>query len=955
MRKTLRISTFLVWAGAGIPVLVFCAVISGLLGAFLGLYLAFSSMLPTLPDLRAYRPKTVSTFYADDGTVIGIFYKEKRFPLPLADMPPHVISAFLAAEDARFFSHTGLDWIGVFRAFTKNLKAGNFAQGGSTITQQVTRNFLLSKEKKISRKVREAILAYRLEKTLTKNEILELYLNEIYLGKGAYGVEAAAATYFGKTTGELSVAEAALLAGLVSNPSKYSQSRNLEMALKRRELVLARMLRNGFISQEQYQLSKQDVPQFRENLPSPFERVPYFTEAVRQYIVAKYGEDSLYNQGLRVWTTCNLELQKTASEALIRGVKSWEKRQGRPIGLVRRLESSEVISFIKSSSTSLHNVGEMVLAVVVANNTAKKRKGKKVDSEFQECTLALRGDVRFKMELPGGIPYRMNDLLQFRVMENDQGRLSLEHLNIPPVQGAVVCIENSTGYVSSLVGGLDFEQSNFNRATQALRQPGSAFKPFVYAAALEWFSYSPSTVVVDEPIAVVIEPRNPPWVPTNSDGGFLGPITLTQALARSRNIAAIKLFMDVGMDSTIQMARNMGIKSPLGKNLSLCLGASEVTLLELTSAYTVFPNMGVRVHPVLIKKVVDRFGNVLEDNTREHLNTAESTSLESSTSGTFDGLSTERSHPLAGDNSSGASRSGLIEEMRSLALKDFGTSPNVESFLATSFPSRPDSRPPMQRVLTPQSAYLMLSMLREACVVGTAASVSRLHRKDLAGKTGTTDDCADAWFVGFNPKYSAGVWIGYDAKVSLGRSEYGNVAALPVWMDFMKKTLQAEPFREYPIPSGIVFRQESIPSASHRTRSLLEAEPDLGSGLVTKSVSPVDTTYFPLLAYRDPITGQSMDTGFAPMNYSGNMGYWPGYSQTLRVLSPSGESLGHAYYARDDKGKTTMLLDGQMPETGLYDRFGPPDPYGMSFRSPEHDPGGYPRSIHLYQQDGRIR
>ncbi|MBM3299361.1 MAG: transglycosylase domain-containing protein, partial [Deltaproteobacteria bacterium] len=610
----------IVWLGAGVPLLALVGLGAGILGAVIGGYLAFCRDLPDIPDLRAYRPKTVTTFYAEDGTVIGLFYTEKRFPIPLDTIPDHVVHAFLAAEDARFFSHPGVDLIGVIRAVVTNIKTANFAQGASTITQQVTRNFLLSKEKKFKRKIREAILAFRLEKTLTKREILQLYVNEIYFGKGAYGIEAAARTYFGKTTAELSIAEAALLAGVVASPSKFAPHRNLEGSLHRRDLVLDSMLRNAFISEDQRRFAAEETPSFRENLPNTYQRAPHFVEAVRQYIASQYGEDRVYNDGLQVWTTCDLALDNLASQALLKGAKAWEARQQRPPGLVKRLKPAEARMFVEGPDSEAYEPGDIVETLVLSNDTPKKRdKKKKTEDHFQECTLALAGGAKFQMRLESKVPFRPNDLLQFRVVKTEGTRITLEPEILPPVEGAVVCIENNTGYVRALVGGLDFERSRFNRASQAVRQPGSAFKPFVYTAALEYGLYGPHSIVVDEPIAVIISAHEPEWVPMNSDGSFLGPITLRQALAQSRNVAAVKLIMDVGVEPTIEMARAMGIESRLGKNLSLSLGASEVTPLELTSAYTVFPNMGVRVAPVLVKKVVDRFGKVLEDNTMEPL------------------------------------------------------------------------------------------------------------------------------------------------------------------------------------------------------------------------------------------------------------------------------------------------------------------------------------------------
>ncbi|MGO9121956.1 MAG: penicillin-binding protein 1A [Desulfomonilaceae bacterium] len=899
-RRALRggsLIRFLSWITAGFPILLLIAVLWGVFGVGLGTYLVFSADLPKIPDLRGYRPKTVSTFYAEDGTVIGLFYKEKRFPVKLDSLPPHVTNAFLAAEDARFFSHPGVDLSGVLRALLKNIKSGNFAQGGSTITQQVTRNIILSKEKKLSRKIREAILAFRVEKTFSKKEILELYLNEIYLGKGAYGVEAAGRIYFGKSASELTVAEAAMLAGFVANPSKYSSARNIEICVKRREFVLNSMLRTGFISEDQCKKSAKEEPNFRDNLPTPYQRVPYFTEAVRQYVVAKYGANKLYNEGLRVWTTCDISLQDKAQDALLKGAFGWEKRQGRPGGLVRRLKPAEAREFLKSPTKASYNAGDLVQALIVANNTNENLRGKqkekkdksKQENTFQELTMALAGDLRFRMELKSAIPYRPNDLLEFRVADTSGDTIRLEHQSLPPVEGAVVSIDNNNGYIRALVGGLDFERSSFNRAVQAIRQPGSAFKPLVYAAALEWADYSPHTLIVDEPIAVMVDPAKPPWIPKNADGQFLGPITLKQALAQSRNIAAVKLIMDISPERTIHMARKMGIRSSLDRNLSLSLGSSEVTPLELTSAYTVFPNMGLRISPVLIKRVEDRFGNVLEDNSMEPLNIAAHLKDELPSYPGKLMINVTEDHDINDEISDPAeANSGFIDELRNLAVAESssGSSTEIEYFLSTTFPTRWIARrSSMERALSPATAYVMLSMLRETCVSGTAASVSRAKRKDLAGKTGTTDDCTDAWFVGFNSKYTTGVWLGHDIKTSLGPREYGGTAALPVWLNFMTEALAHEAPKEYPAPPGILFAEGGPGSTNIRQGSLLEANPDFGNRADMKRMCPVDAEF--VTASYAPF---SFSERFNGMNY----GYDPSYNG-IRVLSPKGESLNQPY------------------------------------------------------------
>jgi len=897
--KRFVLGSLIAWIGVGLPILVLCGLIAGALGVALGSYFTYSADLPKIPDLRSYKPKTVSTFYADDGTVIGLFYREKRFPLPLGSMPQDVVNAFLAAEDARFFSHTGIDWPGVLRALVKNVEAGNFSQGGSTITQQVTRNFLLSKEKKISRKIREALLSYRLEKSLSKEKILEIYLNEIYLGKGAYGIEAAAGTHFGKTTQELSLGEAAMLAGFVANPSKFCSPKNVELALKRRDFVLGRMLQNGFIGENAYGTALRETPKFRENLPNPYEKVPYFTETVRQYIVARYGENRLYNEGLQVWTTCDLNLQNKAAEALLNGATAWEKREGRPPGIVRRLKNAEVKDFLKTPPPESYAVGDVVKAVVLANHRPKKGK-KKSESPGQECTLGLPGGVQITMRLAGDVTYRPNDLLECKVTGLEANDLQLEQQTLPPVEGALVCIENGTGFIRALAGGLDFERSSFNRAFQAMRQPGSAFKPFVYATALEQAHYGPQTLVVDEPIAVAIDAREHEWMPANSDGAFAGPIPLRHALAQSRNIVAVKVLMDVGVDRTARLARQMGIKSPLGRHLSLALGASEVTPLELTSAYTVFPNMGMRVQPVMVKKVVDRFGNVLEDNTAEPLDVVAASKVAPTIGGDDDGLSGEsrQQQPAA----SGPPETGLIEEMHALAAEH--SAPSLDTQLEVllsgqAVPAVRFTRQPVQRVLSPQASYLMLSMLREVCVTGTGASVARLGRRDVAGKTGTTDDCTDAWFVGFNPTYTTGVWLGFDAKVSLGRREYGGTAALPIWKAFMKDALGKTPSRDYPVPPGIVFPAETVAYARPGSDALLQADWDPLLGFQLKEVCSVDTVPVPASGTWSAQGNVPTDMAFGGVLSSG----------AVRILSPTGETLGLAYPYRDEKGRVNLYRD----------------------------------------------
>lgn len=936
LKNVFSLSGLTGWLFAGIPLLLMCSAAAGGLGAALAAYLFFSKDLPAIPDLRKYKPKTVSTFYADDGTVIGIFYKEKRFPVPLRSVPPHVINAFLAAEDVRFFTHPGVDWMGIVRAAFANLENWEFSQGGSTITQQVTRNFLLTRKKKVSRKIKEALLSVRLEKTLTKEEILELYLNEIFLGKGAYGVESAARTYFGKRTQGLTIAEAALLAGLVPGPSRFNPYANMEKAMERRSTVLANMLRYGLITPEQYKTAQAEKPRLRENLPSPYERAPYFTEAVRQYIADKYGDERLYNDGLKVWTTCDLRLQDKGTEALRSGAEAWEKRQRRPKGLRAELSREEAQALLNRKAGDPPAVGEVIRAVVLKNTRPKKKKRKKGEPEepiFQTCELGLPGNQRFRMKIRSDIPYHYGDLLEFKVTSKDGTSIALEHVDDPLLQGALVCIENHTGYVKALVGGTNFERSRFNRAVQAKRQPGSAFKPFVYSGAFEWAFYSPNSMVTDEPIAVVVNPEEPEWVPMNSDREYVGPMSLMDALKHSRNTASVKLLMDVGIDPVIELAYNMGIESPLGRNLSLALGASEVTPLELTAAYSVFPNMGTRVQPVLVKKVVDRFGNVLEDNTTKPLEVnadtiADQKAVEWLRNRAAAQMPQPRD-PFFAEEDAPAFEEHHEDVVRRMRQATAPSEPEPRQSVLDRIMRLPsllkrkttEKRPEPTRVLSPQTAYLVTGMLRQICVSGTGAKASKLGRRDIAGKTGTTDNCTDAWFMGFNPTYTTGVWVGFDEQASLGKKEYGSKAALPVWMDFMKAALKDAPETGYPPPPGIVFWSGHGPGTSDRLR-LLESGPDLAPEIARKQVCPVDVAFMPSAGYQysayygqggygsqfNPSYQMYGQQGPYAINEKGEL--MAGVIQgSVRVLTAGGEDLGHAYWSVDEEGEIIVHRD----------------------------------------------
>jgi len=608
---------------------------------FLGLFAALTAVglwfgyrhltrdLPSLAALQNYRPANVSYFYSDDGRVIGEFFRQRRIVVPYARVPQHLVQAFLAAEDAGFFQHPGIDLLSILRAFLRNLEAGHIVQGASTITQQVTRTFLLSNEKTYSRKIREAVLAFRLEKNLTKEEILHLYLNQIYLGQGCYGVEAAAQGCFGKHVEDLSLAESALIAGLVKSPSRYSPFVNPELARRRQIYVLSRMVECGFITTAQAKEAL-NQPLSYQALPDPNLNVtPYFTEQVRRLVEDLVGRERLLTEGLKVYTTVDIERQKAARAAVARGLKELEQRH--------------------------------------------ERKG-------QDCPS--------------------------------------------PLQGALVCLETSTGAVKALIGGRDFQESPYNRAVQAKRQPGSAFKPFVYAAAVE-AGFTPADIVLDEPVEYKDHGRV--WSPQNYDRRFAGPTTLYSGLVKSRNVVTVKLLEKVGLPAVMDCARAMGITSPLAPYRSLALGTSEVSLLEMTAAFTAFPNLGEWVAPMFIDRIEDRDGRVVW-----------------------------RNHPR------------------------------------------------LTRALTPETAFTVLDMLRGVVSGGTGARVSALQRP-AGGKTGTTSDLADAWFVGFTPELTTGVWVGRDIREQIGPGETGGRAAAPIFLYFMEQALQGGPIRDFTRPDGVVY------------------------------------------------------------------------------------------------------------------------------------------------------
>jgi penicillin-binding protein 1A len=707
-------------------------------GAYL-IYQYFTEALPDISLLKSYQPSLITTVYADDDTPVTQFFVERRVLIPLEKIPAILKGATLAVEDARFYTHEGIDFTGIARAVRSNLLAGEVVEGASTITQQVAKMLFLTHRKTFERKLREAILASRMERILSKDEILEIYLNQTYYGHGAYGVEAASNVYFGKTVGELTLDEATLIAGLPKAPSAYSPYNAPERALRRRTHVLHRMVETGLLDSVQAQQAQMAPLRLRPRQEVTV-RAPYYIEHVRRYLEEQYGSTLLYRGGMKVYTALDLSMQEAAEAALRNGLVKDDQRRGYrgPLGTLVLARGGQIdwekvrqIPWPEEQS-ALTAAMKRVKAVVVGVDDRRVQ----VRWEGGEGVIALEAmawayppnpdadnDKRRLRRASDAL--RVGDVILADVIETGgQGKKTqLALAQEPIVQGALVVLEPHTGLIRALVGGYDYSRSQFNRATQAVRQPGSAFKPVIYAAALQR-GFSPARVMVDAPI-VHEQNDGKIWKPSNYDGNFWGQITLAEALAHSRNIISIKLLEAVGVKNVVDYAKRLGIKSPMSPTLALGLGASGLTPLELTSAYNVFASQGVYYNPIAVKWVEDADGQILE---------------------------------------------------KYAALGE--------------------------RVMSEQQAFVMTSMLQGVIQRGTGARAKVLGRP-VAGKTGTTNDFIDAWFVGYSPTVVAGVWVGIDDREPLGNKEAGGRAALPIWIEFMQQALEQIPLQDFIIPPHI--------------------------------------------------------------------------------------------------------------------------------------------------------
>jgi penicillin-binding protein 1A len=761
-----------------------------------GVYIYFSQNLPNIITLKDYNPNIVSVIYDDNNKKIGEFFKEQREIVSYKEIPSHLIQAFVSSEDDKFFQHKGLDFAGIFRAMLVNFKSGKFTQGGSTITQQVARSLLLSSEKKISRKIKEAILASKIEANLSKEEILFLYLNQIYLGYGAYGVKQAAKAYFNKDIKDINLAESALLAGLPQSPSRWSPFINPNKSKERQIYVLKRMVEEGYITLKEAKKTANKRLKLYKRKNLNIDIAPYFTELVRKYVVLKYGNEALLNGGLKIYTSLEFDLHLKAKKSLKNGLKEIDKRQGY-MGPIENIETDEkrtkklleihneivenekdYIFFpkigenfnIESSMFSVisdknENIQEVSKTPIKKDKTYKalvlnvdKRKieisvgnfkGFIYSEGYSWCykrKLSSRRIYRKRLLDPRNV-FKKGDLILVSYLEDGSFKVEQE----PEVEGAILSINPETGFVKAMVGGYDFSRSEFNRTYQSKRQAGSTFKPIVYSAAID-NGFTPATIVVDSPIIEAFSTDDDKkWKPTNYSGKFYGDTILRDALIFSRNVPTTKIAQKIGSRKIVNYSKKIGIRSHMEKDLSVALGSTAVSLWEMVKVFSVFSMGGKKVVPVFIKKIEDRNGKLLEEYNEEN-----------------------------------------PEDL-------------IMNYISPTLYEYEDLNKKGEELISPQTAYIMSYLLKEVAYHGTGWRVGRALKRPVCGKTGTSNDFMDAWFMGFTPRdITTGVWVGFDDNgKTLGYGEAGARSALPIWLNYMKEALKDRKKTQLQKPSGI--------------------------------------------------------------------------------------------------------------------------------------------------------
>ena len=703
-----------------------------LIGGAAGGYLALTRGIPSIDELKHYHAVPGTKIFADDDTLIGELKAEKGIFLPFNRIPKHMTQALIAVEDSRFFKHKGIDYIAIARAVIKDIIYVSLKEGGSTLTQQLAKVVFLTPEKTLTRKLKEAALAIKIEKSLSKQEILELYLNKVYFGHGAYGVEMAARTYFGKSAHQLSLAEASLIAGLVKAPGTYSPFNDLSRAKERQNIVLSRMEDEGYITAKERETAYAH-PLYLSSLKKGAEANGYFTEYIRKYAEDRYGEEMVYKSGLKIYTTLNRSMQLSAVNAVQTGLREVDKRRGWR-GAVEHKKDVDIDKELKARDVPaavVNNPGDLYAGLVLRvtpNEAIVKTRGmigklSVKDALWASKVLSSSGSAKMLKNFGLTQILKPGDVIRVSIKSIQNKNVTLALEQDPELEGALIAIEPYTGFVRAMVGGYDFSRSDYNRAVMAKRQPGSSFKPIIYAAALD-HGFTPASLIVDEPVTYNGGPKGE-WKPENYDHTYYGPTRLREALTYSRNVVTVRLVDAMGIDSLLNFARSVGITEEMPRNLSIALGSFSVTPLEMASVYSVFASNGMKSKPITIKYITDSKGRVLETH-----------------------------------------------------------------------------EPEPEQAVSPQTAFLITSMMEDVVRYGTGWRARALGRP-VAAKTGTTNDYKDAWFVGYTTNLVASVWVGFDNARTLGSQETGGKAAAPIWTSFMSSAVRDEPEGFIP-PEGIV-------------------------------------------------------------------------------------------------------------------------------------------------------
>ena len=756
----IRLLKFLCWS----LLAVFCSLLLGLSGA----YLYLSPALPSVETLKSVQLQIPLRVFSSDGKLIAEFGEMRRSPIKFSEIPPHFIQALLSAEDDNFENHYGVDPGSLARAATQLLRSGHIQTGGSTITMQVAKNYFLTSERSFSRKTNEILLALQIERQLTKDEILELYVNKIYLGNRAYGIDAAAQVYYGKSIRDVSLAQMAMIAGLPKAPSRFNPLANPTRAKERRDWILGRMFKLGKISQDEYQTALAEPLNASYHVPTPEVNAPYIAEMARAEMVGRYGSEA-YTEGFRVTTTVPSDLQNDANKAVLDGLVAYDQRHGYR-GPESRFPGKTHDAWLTELNRQrpLNSLDPAIVTRVDKAGITVLTRDDKEESVAWETMKWARPFVNTNSI--GKAPQQPSDVAQVGdlVRVQRQGDGTLKFAQVPSAQSALVSLDPHNGAIKALVGGFAFEQSNYNRAMQAKRQPGSSFKPFIYSAALD-NGYTPASLVNDAPIVFVDEYLDKVWRPKNDTNTFLGPIRLREALYKSRNLVSIRVLQSLGVDRTIDYISRFGFnKQDLPRNLSLALGTATLTPMEIATGWSTFANGGYKVSPYLIQSIESRSGEVLF--------TANPASVPE----------------------------GDQEAQVSTPQPDAAITTASADPANAALQSAPAVPAVAERIIDGRTTFILNSMLEDVIKRGTGRRALALNRPDIAGKTGTTNDSKDAWFSGYNADYVTTVWTGFDQPETLGRHEFGGTVSLPIWMSYMGAALKDKPPHTQVEPEGIV-------------------------------------------------------------------------------------------------------------------------------------------------------